>query len=262
MNENNQPYNITTNSQSLQQTPVEIQVNPTVEMVNSQGQSAKKPIKASVMSYFVRYYLTIIAACVLLSAGVSSVNTSGFMGGFAAVGYFFVAAPIAALIVLAINLIFTFNFINKNIDKNDKQVNKKFVAKYCLTAVLFVALVLAVQMFISFTSETISLSLMSFFLLPLFIPFSLFLLKKDIVDRKTIHASIVTLLILATIVPLSIGLWSVIGSLELYMALGLTSLLFALASSLSLGAFFILAFLPFLTISLIMLNRNNLTSSV
>lgn len=257
MDENNQQHN----SPLLQQSTIEAQTDFTAKISERLDIGIRKPIGKVILSYLLRFYMTIIAVCVLVYVISFFAGTSGFIGDFPWLTTWKIVVLVAGVLVLIINSLFTFSFINKNVEKTDKeQINKIFVIKFCLVGALFSILMLIIQRIISpspelewsldypmYQSTWWFLSYLIYLLFPLFIPFSLFFLKKEILNRKTIYASIIALFILATVIntPIALdGLLKIgfIAALWFYIPFMVYSIVV-----------FFLAFLPFLSISLVMI---------
>lgn len=245
------------------QAPPETQIITPINIIE-----VKKPkLKiTNLVKYLISFYLVIIIPFLLLILFSSFVDTSGFMGGLAVVGYFFIYGNIIATVASIITIIFTKKFINSNFEKNEnKFVNIYFIFKLCLLIISFSLFIEIVQkilyLSISSTEITIYLHYFLFLIYPLFIPFCSFFLKRENLNKKTIYLSIFASFLIQNIIfPVLIQIINNVSFkiiiTSIFSSFSLSGL-FSIVSLISPCNTFILALLPFLVISLIKLKRND-----
>ena len=183
-------------------------VSPT-QLMNAhiETNEIKKPITKSILLYLARYFGVVIITGFAVYLYRSSVNTSGFMGGFAVLGAMMYAVPVAGLVLLIVNAIATSKFL-KDIfgNSNGETLNKIFILKSCLVVVLSIFLTdfvdCGVSMIFGYSSAVNSPSYdyatySAYLIVPIMILLTSFgFLRRELINRKTVNTSFLALSII------------------------------------------------------------------
>ncbi len=200
-------------------------------------------MKMSIKKYLVIFYCVLFIPLIFVLLGSGYVDTSGFMGGFAAVGYIMVFGLLSFVISSIINLIITNKFIKLNFINDNNVINKKKVFKVVLLNVLFLLIL----------SLIANSMYMQFLLSPLIILVNISVLKGEFFSKKMVYLSIVWLFLIFFLCSSGTKLYFYISEGFVGNQLVTTSWLYSLITTVCL---FILSTLPFVVTSFVIVNRN------